>query len=214
MDDLITIVDYGSGNLRSVQKALERAAAEQDLSCKVLVTADRAEVARADRVVLPGVGAFAACRQGLLDLDKMIETLQEVVFENKRPFLGICVGMQLLASRGHEFGEAPGLDWIGGDIRRFDLPHQFRVPHIGWNEVSAVNDHPVFQSVKGGAYYFVHSFHFDTENKSDVAAVCDYGGPFVAAVARDNMVGVQFHPEKSQDAGIAFLKDFLNWRPE
>ncbi len=214
MDDLITIVDYGSGNLRSVQKALERASAEQDFSCKVLVTADRAEVARADRVVLPGVGAFAACRQGLLDLDKMIETLQEVVFEKKRPFLGICVGMQLLASRGHEFGEAPGLDWIGGDIRRFDLPHQFRVPHIGWNEVSAVNDHPVFQSVKGGAYYFVHSFHFDPENKSDVAAVCDYGGPFVAAVARDNMVGVQFHPEKSQDAGIAFLKDFLNWRPE
>lgn len=214
MAERITIIDYGSGNLHSVQKAIERAAAETGLAADILVTADREVVAEADRVVLPGVGAFAACREGLDGLDGMTDTLREVVLEKKQPFLGICVGMQLLASRSHEFGQTLGLDWISGDVRRFDLPGEYRVPHIGWNDVRAVSDHPALRSMgDGGVYYFVHSYHFEAENESDIAALCDYGDPFVAAVARDNLVGLQFHPEKSQGAGVALLKDFLNWRP-
>ena len=216
MSELAAIVDYGSGNLRSAQKALARAAAERGLAVDVVVTAEPTVVSEADRIILPGVGAFAACAAALAAVPGMIPALEHAVLVEKRPFLGICVGMQLLAEKGLEFGETPGLGWIPGAVRRLtpsdpSLP----VPHTGWNAVHSRAPHPVLATLdhRPTDFYFVHSFHFAAENDAHVVAFADYGGRVAAAVARDNLFGVQFHPEKSQAAGLALLGDFLAWRP-
>lgn len=216
MAETVAIVDYGSGNLRSVQKALARAAAERGLAARIIVT-DRPEiVSGADRVVLPGVGAFAACKQGLETLDGMIEALEQVVLASRRPFLGICVGMQLMAETGLEFGPSPGLGWMPGVVAPLaGDKERLRIPHMGWNSVRMRSAHPALASLDHhpADFYFVHSYCFDTENDAHVLAVCDYGRRISAIVGRDNLLGVQFHPEKSQAAGLALLADFLRWRP-
>ena len=215
MAERIAIIDYGSGNLRSVEKSFERAAREAGAAAQMMVTDQAADIAEADRIVLPGVGAFAACKSGLIALPGVIEALEHAVLIEKKPFLGICVGMQLLATRGLEFGETAGLGWISGCVKRLELGDPFlRVPHMGWNEATSTTPHPVFDVLNGGRdVYFVHSYHFDVENEPDRIAVCQYGGPFTAAVARDNILGVQFHPEKSQAAGLALIRAFLKWTP-
>jgi glutamine amidotransferase len=212
------IIDYGSGNLHSAQKAFERAAREQELNGAISVTNDPDAVRRAARVVLPGVGAFADCRGGLLALPGLYEALQEAVIERGRPFLGICVGMQLMAARGLEHGETPGLDWIGGDVVAIEpRDSSLKIPHMGWNTLSLTRDHPVFAGVPTGENglhaYFVHSYHLTPAEPAHVLATTDYGAPLTAAVARDNLVGVQFHPEKSQRLGLALIANFLRWRP-
>lgn len=216
MAETVAIVDYGSGNLRSVQKALARAAAERGLAARIIVT-DRPEiVSGADRVVLPGVGAFAACKQGLETLDGMIEALEQVVLASRRPFLGICVGMQLMAETGLEFGPSPGLGWMPGVVAPLaGDKERLRIPHMGWNSVRMRSAHPALASLDHhpADFYFVHSYCFDAENDAHVLAVCDYGRRISAIVGRDNLLGVQFHPEKSQAAGLALLADFLRWRP-
>ena len=212
MTQTVALIDYGSGNLRSAAKALVRAA---DGSADIVVTTDPETVARADRIVLPGVGAFAACMAALSERTGVIEAMNEAVRGKGRPFLGICVGMQLMASRGLEFGVTPGLGWIDADVRKIAPadPH-LKVPHMGWNSLEGVTDQPVLAGLKGGApVYFTHSFAMFPEDSADVAAYVDHGGRFPAAVARDNLAGVQFHPEKSQAAGLRLLADFLEWRP-
>ena len=211
MTETIAIVDYGSGNLRSVQKALERAIADGRRSASAALTADADVIANADRVVLPGVGAFRACMEGLCADPSVLDALTHAVKTRGAPFLGICVGMQLLADRGLEFGETPGLGWIAGDVAPLEPSPSHRVPHIGWNTVRFSN-HPVFDSPPDD-FYFVHSFHFAAERDEDVVGVCDYGQPIAAAIAVDNLAATQFHPEKSQGAGLALLDRFLGWRP-
>ena len=207
----VALIDYGSGNLRSAEKALIRAA---DGSARVVVTHDPDVVARADRIVLPGVGAFAACMSALSSRSGVIEAMNTAV-QRGAPFLGICVGMQLMASRGLEFGVTPGLGWIEGDVRRIEPEGQgLKVPHMGWNTLTGVRDLPMLRGAKAGEpVYFTHSFAMFPDDDKDVAAWVDHGGRFPAAVARGNMVGVQFHPEKSQAAGLNLLSDFLEWRP-
>jgi glutamine amidotransferase len=208
----VALINYGSGNLRSAEKALIRAA---DGKSEIVVTDDPDVVAVADRVVLPGVGAFAACMAALEARPGVIEAMTEAVHGKGAPFLGICVGMQLLASRGLEFGETPGLDWIGGDVRRLESHDPaIKIPHMGWNGLSGVSDHPVFAGLKDGqTVYFTHSFAFFPKDEADVAAYVDHGERFPAAVARGNVAGVQFHPEKSQASGLSLLARFLEWRP-
>ncbi len=214
MAQRIAIIDYGSGNLRSVEKALGRAALELGADININVTADPKAVREADRLILPGVGAFSACLGGLSARVGLLEAIEHNTLIECRPFLGVCVGMQLLADCGHEFGESKGLGWIVGDVRLLEPDDlALRVPHMGWNAISVQAPHPLFDNLDGEAFYFAHSYHFEVENKMHLACVCDYGGPITAAVARDNIVGVQFHPEKSQQAGIAFLKNFLTWEP-
>ena len=211
----VALIDYGSGNLRSAEKALRRVASERGLASDILVTADPDAVARADRIVLPGVGAFAACMNALHEREGLVEAMTQAVRSRGAPFLGVCVGMQLLATRGLEFGETPGLGWIEGDVVRMepDDPH-LKVPHMGWNALEAMRPHPLFEGEPEGAHmYFTHSFALRPAEASDVLAVADHGGPFVAAVGRDNVAGVQFHPEKSQHAGLRLLASFLEWRP-
>ena len=211
----IALIDYGSGNLRSAEKALLKANSGLDSARDIVVTADPEIVAAADAVVLPGVGAFAAC-MGLVEAHPgLTEALEEAVRIRGVPFLGICVGMQLLASRGLEFGETPGLDWIEGDVRRIEPEgHGFKVPHMGWNGLEAMADHPLFAGLPAGVpMYFTHSFAFYPNGNDSVMAEVDHGGRFPAAVGRDNMAGVQFHPEKSQAAGLRLLANFLEWRP-
>jgi imidazole glycerol-phosphate synthase subunit HisH len=208
----VALIDYGSGNLRSAEKALVRAAAG---SAQVVVTNDPETVAKADRIVLPGVGAFAACMAALSERSGVIEAMTEAVMQRGAPFLGICVGMQLMASRGLEFGETPGLGWIDADVRRIE-PNDpaLKVPHMGWNTLEAVSDLPMLAGPKAGEpVYFTHSFAMFPADAADVAAYVDHGGRFPAAVAHDNFAGVQFHPEKSQAAGLTLLADFLEWRP-
>jgi len=208
----VALIDYGSGNLRSAEKALVRAAAG---TADIVVTNDPETVARADRVVLPGVGAFAACMAALSARTGVIEAMETAVRKRGAPFLGICVGEQLLAARGHEFGVTAGLGWIDGDVRKIEVsdPH-LKVPHMGWNTLEDVTDLPILRVVKDGApVYFTHSFAMFPTDERDVAAWVDHGGRFPAAVARDNLAGVQFHPEKSQSAGLRLLADFLEWRP-
>jgi len=206
----VAIVDYGSGNLHSAAKAFERMADEP-----ILVTADPAAVAAADRIVLPGVGAFGDCWGGLNALDGMVEALEEAVIAGGRPFLGICVGMQLMATRGLEHGEFPGLGWIAGEVARIEpTDPALKVPHMGWNELVAERAHPVLDSLPVGAHmYFVHSYQFIAKNQDHVLATTDYGAPVTAVIGRDNMIGSQFHPEKSQKSGLAFIEAFLRWRP-
>ncbi len=211
----VAIVDYGSGNLRSAAKAFERAAREAGLDMHVIVTSSPAEVAAADRIVLPGVGAFADCRAGLYGVPGMVDTLQQAVIERGRPFLGICVGMQLMATRGVEYGIHAGLDWIAGDVVRIDPgPKHLKIPHMGWNELSGLRPHPVLTGIAPGAHaYFVHSFQLKASRPETVLATTDYGGPITAIVGRDNLVGTQFHPEKSQATGLQLIGNFLRWKP-
>ena len=211
----IALIDYGSGNLRSAEKALLKAGSGLDGVRDIVVTADPDVIATADAVVLPGVGAFAACMGLVQARPGLTEALDEAVRKRGVPFLGICVGMQLLASRGLEFGETPGLDWIAGDVRRIAPEGQgFKVPHMGWNGLEAMADHPLFASLPPQVpMYFTHSFAFYPAGNQDVMAEVDHGGRFPAAVARGNVAGVQFHPEKSQAAGLRLLANFLEWRP-
>lgn len=212
----VAIIDYGSGNLRSAAKAFERAAVGGH---RVLVTADPAQVRAADRVVLPGVGAFADCMAGLSAVPGMRDALEETVRRNGRPFFGICVGMQLMATTGREFGEHPGLGWIGGAIVALEPEAGRKVPHMGWNELEPTSrgrDHPVLAGLTAAAAphaYFVHSYRFETETTDDVLATVGYGGPVAAVIGRDNMVGSQFHPEKSQSTGLGMIANFLEWTP-
>ena len=212
------IIDYGSGNLHSAQKAFERAAREQGVTDAITVTSDPDVIRCAERIVLPGVGAFADCRAGLQALPGLDAALREAVIERGRPFLGICVGMQLMATRGLEHGESAGLDWIGGDVVAIKpADPALKIPHMGWNTLDLTRPHPVFDGVATGAKglhaYFVHSFHFAPADAAHVLARTDYGAPLTAAVARDNLVGVQFHPEKSPRLGLALIANYLRWRP-
>jgi len=211
----VALIDYGSGNLRSAEKALARASAERGSGHSIAVTADPAVAAKAERIVLPGVGAFADCMRGLQSLPGMIEALSAAVLTRGVPFLGICVGMQLMASVGREFGDHPGLGWIAGDVVRM-TPSQpaLKIPHMGWNQLSFEQLHPLFFGLEEGAHvYFVHSYVIRPADQRQVLATCDYGGPFAAAVGRNNIVGTQFHPEKSQKLGLALIANFLRWRP-
>ena len=209
MAETIALVDYGAGNLQSVANALKAAGAET-----VSVTADPDVVRAADRIVLPGVGAFRACAEGLHALPGMVEAMTERVQVGGAPFLGICVGMQLLATRGLEHGETAGLDWIAGEVREIEVDDPaIKIPHMGWNDVAPMPHHDGAALLEPGEAYFLHSYHFVADNGSEVAALTDHGRSVVAAVARDNIVGVQFHPEKSQAYGLGFLSRFLEWRP-
>ena len=212
----VVVVDYGSGNLRSAAKALELAASEFNGQYEIVVTGDAAVLRKADYVVLPGVGAFGACVAGMAALEDMVAALNETVALAGRPFLGICVGMQLMAERGIEHGEHAGLGWIGGDVLPIEPAAQsLKIPHMGWNELQiTAKDHPVLTAIPDGAHaYFVHSFSMRCADEDNVLAMTDYGGVVSAIVGRDNMIGTQFHPEKSQEIGLALLKNFLKWRP-
>lgn len=211
----VAIVDCGSGNLRSAAKAFERAAAESEISAEIGVTSAPDAVAAADRIVLPGVGAFADCRRGLAAVSGLEEALHEAVILRGRPFLGICVGMQLLAERGREFVITNGLAWIAGEVVAIEPSDPaLKIPHMGWNEIEPRAAHPLLIGISGGAHaYFVHSYHFVLAEPSELVAVTDYGGPLSAIIGRDNVAGTQFHPEKSQEAGLRFIRNFLCWHP-
>ncbi|MFU7529500.1 imidazole glycerol phosphate synthase subunit HisH [Qipengyuania sp. ASV99] len=204
----IALIDYGAGNLHSVHNALKAVGAD------VVVTADADVVRRADRIVLPGVGAFAACADGLRAVPGMVEALTERVYHGGAPFLGICVGMQLLADRGLEFGAHKGLGWIPGEVRLI-TPHDpaIKVPHMGWNDVAVMPHARGHRVIEEGEAYFLHSYHFVAEDPHHVAALTDHGEGLVAAVTRGNICGVQYHPEKSQAYGLATLERFLEWKP-
>jgi glutamine amidotransferase len=210
----VALIDYGSGNLRSAEKALREAARRHGIDADIVVTAEPAIVAAADRVVLPGVGAFASCRAGL-DASGVYEAMNEAVHAKGAPFLGICVGHQLLATEGLEFGVTPGLDWIGGQVKKIQpRDPALTIPHMGWNAIAFARDHALFKGVETGAHmYYANSFALTPTDPADVLATTDHGGPFTAAVAKGNVAGVQFHPEKSQAAGLALLANFLEWRP-
>ena len=202
----LALIDYGAGNLHSVHNALRKAGADH-----AVITADPEVVTRADRIVLPGVGAFRACRDALVAIPGMVEAMNEAVRQRGVPFLGVCVGMQLLADAGEEFGRHEGLGWIGGTVRLIEPQDPaIKVPHMGWNDVTLRGAPPLLEA---GEAYFLHSYHFEAADQADVAAVTDHGGPLVAAVARDTIIGCQFHPEKSQSYGLSFLSRFLDWRP-
>ena len=215
----IVVIDYGSGNLRSAAKALERVAAAVAPGAEVTVSDDPAAIAPADRIVLPGVGAFADCRRGLYAVPGMVEALTRTVREGGRPFLGICVGMQLMATRGVEYGIHAGLDWIQGDVVRIEpgtnaQGGHLKIPHMGWNELADLKPHPLLAGIAAGDHaYFVHSFQLKATRPETVLALTDYGGPITAVVGRDNLVGTQFHPEKSQATGLRLIANFLRWRP-
>ena len=211
----VAIVDYGSGNLRSAAKAFERAAREAGIDERVLVTSSPAEVAAADRIVLPGVGAFADCRAGLYAVPGMVDTLQHEVIERGKPFLGICVGMQLMATRGVEYGIHAGLDWIAGDVVRIEPgKDHLKIPHMGWNELTDLRPHALLEGIEPRAHaYFVHSYQLAASKPETVLALTDYGGPITAIVGRDNLAGTQFHPEKSQATGLRLIANFLRWKP-
>ena len=211
----VAIVDYGSGNLRSAAKAFERAAREAGADDRVLVTSSPREVEQADRIVLPGVGAFADCRDGLYGVPGMVEVLQREVVERGKPFLGICVGMQLMATRGVEYGVHAGLDWIKGDVVRIEPgAAHLKIPHMGWNELADLRPHALLAGIATHDHaYFVHSFHLKAEIPETVLATTGYGGPIAAMVGRDNLAGTQFHPEKSQATGLKLIGNFLRWKP-
>jgi glutamine amidotransferase len=214
----VAIIDYGSGNLRSATKAFERAAHEAGLAASIELTADAERVRSADRIVLPGVGAYADCAAGLHAVPGMWEAVEEAALRKGRPFLGICVGMQLMSERGLEKTVTKGLGWIAGDVKEITPSDPaLKIPQIGWNTIELVRPHPLFSGIetgpKGLHAYFVHSYHLDAKNPAEIVATADYGGAVTAAVARDNLAGTQFHPEKSQALGLALITNFLKWRP-
>ncbi|HZH11367.1 MAG TPA: imidazole glycerol phosphate synthase subunit HisH [Microvirga sp.] len=214
----VVIIDYGSGNLHSAAKAFERAAREAGLDETIAVSSDPTLVAKASRIVLPGVGAFADCRRGLDSVPGMVEVLQRRVREEGTPFLGICVGMQLMATRGLEHTTSYGLDWIHGDVKAITPEDpSLKIPHMGWNTLALAKTHPLMDGIPTGAEglhaYFVHSYALSAADPNDVIATTDYGGPVTAIVGRDNIVGTQFHPEKSQALGLRLIANFLRWRP-
>ena len=212
------IIDYGSGNLHSAHKAFERAAVEAKLKDKIIVSAKPADVEKADRIVLPGVGAFKDCRNGLMAVEGMEEALRAQVIGKGRPFLGICVGMQLMATRGLEHDTTKGLGWIAGDVKPIKPSDpSLKIPHMGWNTITPNAQHALLDGIKTGDNglhaYFVHSYQMECTLPEDVLATADYGGPVTAMIAYENMVGTQFHPEKSQALGLAFIANFLRWKP-
>jgi len=214
----IAIIDYGSGNLRSAQKSFERAAREVGSDAEIILTSQAEQVRQADRIVLPGVGAFADCQAGLRQIEGMWAAIDEAVSIHKKPFLGICVGMQLMAERGHEHNVIPGFGWIKGDVKAIEPNDKtLKIPHMGWNTLNPCKPHPVLNGItmgdEGLHAYFVHSYHLIPQNHDDVLAETDYGGTIFAAVAKDNMVGTQFHPEKSQELGLVLIGNFLSWTP-
>lgn len=214
----VAIIDYGSGNLRSATKSFERAARESEIAANIILTNDADVVAKADRIVLPGVGAYADCAAGLNNVSGMHDAIEEVVHKRARPFFGICVGMQLMSSRGLEKTVTEGFDWIKGDVVHMtpDDP-SLRIPQIGWNTIDLTRDHALFNGIHTGPNglhaYFVHSYQLAAKNNEDVLATANYGGPITAAVVRENMFGTQFHPEKSQLLGLALISNFLKWKP-
>ena len=214
----VAIVDYGSGNLHSAAKAFERAARESGNDQRIVVTGDPDEVARAERIVLPGVGAFADCRRGLDAVPGMVDALEDNVRKKGKPFFGICVGMQLMAERGREYQVTRGLGWISGEVDRITPKDAgLKIPHMGWNTLNVTKPHKLLDGIPTGDdglhAYFVHSFELRTDKGDDLVAQTDYGGPLTAIVGRDNMVGTQFHPEKSQKLGLALIANFLKWKP-
>jgi len=214
----VAIIDYGSGNLHSAAKAFERAAREEGSRLAVNVTSKPEDVRAAERIVLPGVGAFADCRQGLVNIPGMIEALEEAVRQRGKPFLGICVGLQLMAMRGLEHGLTPGLGWIEGEVRAIAPGDPaLKIPHMGWNTLDLAREHALFDGIPTGTAglnaYFVHSYHLVPARADALVATTDYAGPITAFVARDNLAGSQFHPEKSQKLGLALIANFLKWRP-
>jgi len=214
----VAIIDYGSGNLRSAAKAFERAAREAGIAAEIDVTGDAEKVRTADRIVLPGVGAYADCRAGLDGVSGMIEAIKEAAIEKGKPFLGICVGMQLMSERGLEKKVTNGFGWIAGDVKEIaPSDPSLKIPQIGWNTIHVKHSHPLFQGIPTGPHglhaYFVHSYHLDAIKEEDVLAVTDYGGEVTAAVSRGNLAGTQFHPEKSQTLGLALIANFLRWKP-
>jgi len=215
MRPIVALIDYGSGNLRSAQKALARAAGERGTGQDVVVTSDAQIVATAERIVLPGVGAFADCMSGLSALPGMVQALNDTVIARGTPFLGICVGMQLMSQVGREFGDHTGLGWIEGEVLKLaPSDTALKIPQMGWNELNLTRDHPLFAGIPSGSHaYFLHSYAMKPARASDILATTDYGGAVTAAVARDNFAGMQFHPEKSQAVGLTLLGNFLGWRP-
>jgi glutamine amidotransferase len=210
----VAIIDYGSGNLRSAAKAFERAAREADLSADILVTSDPQALRAADRIVLPGVGAFGDCAAGLRAIPGMEEALNDAVRVQAKPFLGICVGMQLMAERGLEHGAHKGLGWLGGEVVKIEpADAALKIPHMGWNDLEIIRAHPLLADMPATHAYFVHSYAFAVAEPETLVARVDYGGPVTAMVAKDNMAGTQFHPEKSQALGLALIGNFLKWRP-
>ena len=215
----IAIIDYGSGNLRSAEKAVERCLRDRGIIRDVVVTSCPEEVQKADHIILPGVGAFADCMAGLSALDGMIDCLEQKVLHQGTPFLGICVGMQLMATEGHEHGICRGLDWIKGAVEPLTMPEDMdlKVPHMGWNQIEiapAHKDHPVLDGIRDGDHvYFVHGYQFDCDEPGQVMMRTEYGGSISAMIGRDNIVGTQFHPEKSQQVGLRLIGNFLAWRP-
>ena len=214
----VVIIDYGSGNLHSAAKAFERAARDSGGATSIAVSARPADVLSADRIVLPGVGAFADCKRGLDAVPGLRDALERVVREQGRPFLGICVGMQLLADRGLEHTVTPGLGWISGEVRMLrPADPALKIPHMGWNTIDAVRSHPLLAGIEmgpGGLHaYFVHSYHLAAADRASLIAETDYGGPVTTMVGRDNIAGTQFHPEKSQTLGLKLIANFLAWKP-
>ena len=210
----LVLIDYGSGNLHSAERALRAAAAQAGSDIKIEVTSDADHVRRADRIVLPGVGHFADCAAGLRAVDGMVDALGEAVLENGKPFFGICVGMQLMSTWGLEDGRTPGLDWIKGDVQRIEPGGGLPVPHMGWNALQILQDHPILSGLGSDPHvYFTHSYAMVADSAADVAATAEYGQPITAAIGRANMFGTQFHPEKSQRVGLGILANFLTWEP-
>ena len=214
----VAIIDYGSGNLRSATKAFERAAREAGVAAEIDLTSDAARVASADRIVLPGVGAYADCRAGLDAVPGMVDAIEDVATVKGRPFLGICVGMQLMSERGLEKTVTDGFGWIAGDVKEIaPSDPTLKIPQIGWNTIHVKHSHPLFAGIPTGETglhaYFVHSYHLDATRDDEVLAVTDYGGPVTAAVVNGNKAGTQFHPEKSQRLGLALIANFLRWKP-
>jgi imidazole glycerol-phosphate synthase subunit HisH len=215
MTATVALIDYGSGNLRSAEKALARATAEAGSGHAIVVTADPNQAAAAERIVLPGVGAFADCMRGVSSIPGMVEALEDSVLKRGAPFLGICVGMQLLAEVGREHGDRKGLGWIPGEVVRLEPAEPaLKVPHMGWNSLSILQPHVLLAGMTDGAdVYFVHSYYLRPKNPAHILATTDYAGSIPAIIGRDNIAGTQFHPEKSQAEGLAFLQRFLKWRP-
>ena len=215
MSGTVALIDYGSGNLRSAEKALARVAAENSTGRNIVVTSDAHAVAKAEHIVLPGVGAFGDCMAGLTALPGMADALNDAVLKRGVPCLGICVGMQLLADVGREFGDHKGLGWIGGDVVKIaPRDPSLKIPHMGWNELKIERAHPLLANIpSNGHAYFVHSYHFRTKDPAHVLATTDYGETLTAMIGQGNIAGTQFHPEKSQAVGLTLLGNFLKWRP-